>query len=275
MKPWVLGRKRNRESVDSSLPETSSETSPTDRVAPISQRPSGSSETVGVSGMNVMGGRKKKRFRKKKSGTGAMKPRHIPPTTHESKFLPVAVLPPLSTPSISCHGVYIAHRTNALIHSYEPNLGARTCALDSVTMGIGKKLITSLLVKRARNERLGNKLTRDSDIAVCDVLSALEKEKHPFMFIRKQITFGRLVLLKEGIFICRFNFIDSVTNKLDKHCLVLDCWRQIILDNAEKTSIPFADRTAKQLMRRIHCARLEKVWQIMIHSKRTEHSTYI
>ena len=98
----------------------------------------------------------------------------------------------------------------------------------------------------------------------------------PFIFKRVHFSFKQLVYAFEtGIFICLFSFNHPDTHLIDKHFLVIDCERQIILDNSESKPISFVDLTPKQTLKAIACRSLERVWQVRVSLKRRGETLYI
>ena len=98
----------------------------------------------------------------------------------------------------------------------------------------------------------------------------------PFVFSRVHFSFKQLVFaFEEGIFLCLFSFHHPDTQLIDKHFLVIDCERQIILDNSESKPISFVDLTPKQTLKAIACRRLERVWQVRVSLKRRGETHYI
>jgi hypothetical protein len=170
---------------------------------------------------------------------------------------------------IAPHEGLIPFRTNSIYNNYSDG---RMCAMDTGHSAVGEPLVRSVNVKRARFARTKNP---DADCALADFVLALEGEKRPFQFPgKKQLTWKALISLHQGIYVCRLNFVDGITGKIDKHYLVVDCWRQIVLDNAEKYAIPFTGMTHKQLMKRLECASCEKIWQCMVLASRLGETKY-
>ena len=78
-----------------------------------------------------------------------------------------------------------------------------------------------------------------------------------------------------GIFVVLLSFKDCESGQLDQHFVAVDCcWRQIILDNAEATPIPFAGRNSKALLKRISCRNMVRAWQCMVRSTRLAETQY-
>jgi hypothetical protein len=164
---------------------------------------------------------------------------------------------------------YIPYRTNALHNQYTDG---RMCIMDACNSAMGRSMLRAALIKRAH---FGRKQTTDGDCGVPDVMEQLKREKSPFRFERSKLTWPIMTQeAKEGIYVVRLNFIDG-NNAQDKHFLVVDCWRRLILDNAERSPIPFAGHTAKALMKRIQCAAFEKAWQCMVRSFRLKETLYV
>jgi hypothetical protein len=124
-------------------------------------------------------------------------------------------------------------------------------------------------VKRARSDTA-------RDCCMADVERALHLAKLPFCFTRRRAIASWAALLKQtgGIYVALLSFLRP-DNKVDKHYVGVDCWRGLIFDNCEKTPIPFAGRSSKELMKRIECAALERVWQCMVLQSRTQETEYI
>jgi len=220
----------------------------------------------GQRGGSGRSGKKKKKNKPKTIGGGAQKQREVsgPPPF-------IAKLYALEEPIALDKNGLIPFRTNDIYNHYSDG---RMCATDAGNSAVGEHLARPTNVKRARFARTKNP---SADCAVADFSWVVRSEKHPFSFpIKKQLTWKTLISeVRQGIYICRLNFIDGVTGKLDKHFLVVDCWRQIVLDNAEKYPIPFAGMTPKQLMKRLECARYEKIHQCMVLASRVEETKYV
>ena len=94
-----------------------------------------------------------------------------------------------------------------------------------------------------------------ADCAVADVVVALQQEGLPFQFQqRKQLTWESLIEnCKEGVFVMRLSVRDGNTGLAGKHFVAVDCWRRIIIDNAESQPVEFTGCTARMLKRRIRC----------------------
>lgn len=101
-------------------------------------------------------------------------------------------------------------------------------------------------------------------------------EDSPFHLDRVHYSFKQLVYrIEVGIFLCLFSFLHPDTLITDKHYLVIDCERQIILDSSESKPISFLGLTPKQTMKAISCSNLERVWQVRVSLKRRGETHYI
>jgi hypothetical protein len=147
------------------------------------------------------------------------------------------------------------------------------CLRDATTSAFGERS-TYLSAVRLKKSRFGRTGHSKGDITVRDVMSALEKS--PFYLDRVHYSFEQLVYrIEVGIFLCLFSFLHPDTLTHDKHYLVIDCERQIILDSSETKPISFLGLTPKQTMKAISCSRLERVWQVRVSLKRRGETHYI
>ena len=162
----------------------------------------------------------------------------------------------------------IPFRTNVILIL---NSGWRLCIRDAVTSALGACYLSAAILKRIKAARVGS----DQDLRLHDVRKAVTQLKLPFAFRRKLLTLPNLLTISEGIYLCRFSFHHPDTNITDKHYVVIDCYREIILDNSESKPISFVGLTAKQTMKAISCRRLERVWQVMVNCKRRIDTNYI
>jgi hypothetical protein len=102
-------------------------------------------------------------------------------------------------------------------------------------------------VKRSKTERLAEasltaREVAAADCSIADVVLALRRDGLPYKFVRwgKSInSWKTLIAAKKGIFVARLNFLDA-QGELDKHFVMVDCWRGLIVDGAEPHPIPFA-----------------------------------
>jgi hypothetical protein len=147
--------------------------------------------------------------------------------------------------------------------------------MDAVTSALGARYLSATILKRIKAARLGG--SGDQDLTISDVLNGIAQLKLPFEFQRKKLTLPNLIQdpLTEGIYLCLFSFLHTDTKIIDKHHVVVDCNRKIILDNSESNPISFVGLTAKQLIRAISCRRLDRVWQVMVNCKRRGETKYI
>jgi hypothetical protein len=209
-----------------------------------------------------------------KIGGGAQPPRtDVVKTPEELEALAsIAVLAPLGDPNPAADG-FMPHRTNEL---FLRTTDGRHCALDAGHSAMGAEWLRPTNVKRAKSDRNGLVRAPGRDCCIADVYSAIRDERAPHRFDRRKNidSWANLISLTEGIFVALLSFNDS-DGKTDKHFVTVDCWRRLILDNAEAQPIPFAGRTAKQLKRRIQCAALERTWQCMVQSSRLSETTYV
>jgi hypothetical protein len=163
---------------------------------------------------------------------------------------------------------YIPFRTNAVYNHYSDG---RHCAMDAGHSAVGEPLVRPANVKRARFERTGNP---EADCSLADFTLVVQQEQQPFSFPgKKQLRWKSLVSLREGIYVCRLNLVDG--GKIGKHYLVVDCWRRLVLDNAEKYPIPMDGLTDKQLMKRLECTGCEKIWQCMVLASHVDETKYV
>ena len=129
---------------------------------------------------------------------------------------------------------------------------------------------SAAILKRNKAARVGS---GRQDLTLADVQEALKGL--PFEFRRRKVTLPDLLTISEGIFICLISFLHPDTKITDKHHVVIDCYRKIILDNSESNPISFVGLTAKQLTRAISFRRLDRVWQVMVNCKRRIDTNYI
>jgi hypothetical protein len=142
--------------------------------------------------------------------------------------------------------------------------------MDAVTSALGGRYLSAAILKRNKAARTGS---GHQDLTVADVQEALKGL--PFEFRRSKLTLPDLLTISEGIFICLISFLHLDTNITDKHHVVVDCYRKIILDSSESKPISFAGLTAKQVRSAISCRHLERVWQVMVNCKRRGETNYI
>jgi hypothetical protein len=165
-------------------------------------------------------------------------------------------------------------RTNAVFIKQSPR---RMCAMDACHSAIGQELVRSVNVKRAQVRRIGEERAAVEDCAVADVVEASMPEQPPFEFHRDRTVrkWSDVIARESGIRVCRMHFVDKMTGKGDKHFIVVDSWRQIIIDNGAVFPIPFAGRTHKQLLRRISCAGLECAWLCRVYASRLRQTKFV
>jgi hypothetical protein len=206
--------------------------------------------------------------RKTSQGGGGQTQRDVQPTELELQH-PLTLLEPSML--VGGQRGFIPYRTNAVVNQYSDG---RMCCMDACHAAAGEVFLRAVNVKIARTRRV---LDPTLDCAVADVMDAIKAEGHPLRFEgRPTLRWPQLTCeLKGGLFVCRLNFIDGDTGKVDKHFVAVDCWRQIIMDNAETRPVPFASRSGKQLMQRIECAALEKVWQLMVQATRRGETQFV
>ena len=186
------------------------------------------------------------------------------------KIICISPLQPLPTPD---QRGMIPFRTNVILIL---NSGGRLCLMDAVTSALGARYLSAAILKRIKAARLGG--SGDQDLTIYDVLNGIAQLKLPFEFQRrKKLTLPNLIQnpLTEGIYLCLFSFLHPDTKITDKHHVVIDCNRKIILDNSESNPISFVGLTAKQLTRAISFRRLDRVWQVMVNCKRRGETKYI
>ena len=191
-------------------------------------------------------------------------------------IVPWPVLTPLEEcafPAADERG-FISYRTNAIFLKLESVLHeGRLCASRVSSAALGHPYFSSAILKRIKLKRTGDS---SGDIAICDVQQAIKELRLPFEFRRINFVLYQLVYaVEEGIFICLFSFIHPVTKKSDKHYVVIDCERKIILDSSESNPIVFVGLTPKQITTRISCRSLERVWQVKVSLKRRGETKYI
>ena len=144
------------------------------------------------------------------------------------KIIWLSTLQPLPTPD---QRGMIPFRTNVILIL---NSGWRLCLMDAVTSALGGCYLSAAILKRNKAARVGS---GHQDLTLADVQEALKGL--PFEFRRRKVTLPDLLTISEGIFICLISFLHPDTKITDKHHVVIDCYRKIILDNSE--SNPFID----------------------------------
>jgi hypothetical protein len=188
------------------------------------------------------------------------------------KIVWLSPLQPLPTPD---QRGMIPYRTNVILIQ---NSGWRLCIMDAVTSALGARYLSAAILKRIKAARLGGLGIGDQDLTIYDVLNGIAQLKLPFEFQRrKKLTLPNLTEnpLTEGIYLCLFSFLHPDTKITDKHHVVIDCNRKIILDNSESNPISFVGLTAKQVRSAISCCQLDRVWQVMVNCKRRGETKYI
>ena len=157
------------------------------------------------------------------------------------------------------------------------------CLLSASHSLFGERHLSASILKRIRLERLRrdncadtSTVTGDLGLTVRDLIQGLHQRRSPFQLVRVRRSFEQLVYaLERGIFLCLFSFRHPDTQIMDKHYLVIDCERQIILDSSESEPISFLNLTPEQTRKRISCSMLERVWQVRVHLKRIGETCHI
>ena len=105
---------------------------------------------------------------------------------------------------------------------------------------------------------------------------ALQQLRAPFEFHRDKSVknWQGIIALESGIRVCRMHFEDD-NHQGNKHFIVVDSWRKVIIDNGTRLPIPFAGRSHSQLLRRIGCASLEMTWVCKVFLSRIRETSYV
>ena len=164
-------------------------------------------------------------------------------------------------------------RTNAVYNERNPG---RLCCVDSCNTALGAKVLRSTNVLKAQMRRLGESGAAKQDYDVPDVVMALQQLRAPFEFHRDKSVknWQGIIALESGIRVCRMHFEDD-NHQGNKHFIVVDSWRKVIIDNGTRLPIPFAGRSHSQLLRRIGCASLEMTWVCKVFLSRIRETSYV
>ena len=114
------------------------------------------------------------------------------------------------------------------------------------------------------------------DLTTADVQAALEQLKMPFEFRQYSANLSHLLTATDnGIYLCLVSFLRPDTKLIDKHYIVVDCERKIILDNSLANPISFLTRKPKQLRKAMGISNVERVWQVRVAFNRRHETNYI
>ena len=116
----------------------------------------------------------------------------------------------------------------------------------------------------------------EKDLSMRDLVYCLERMNSPFRIQPFRFRSPNEILsLTSSILLALLSFHHPDTQKIDKHYVVIDCERKIILDNSVPDPISFHNFTHKQLLQAISGSRLERVWRVMVSFKRRNETKYI
>ena len=128
---------------------------------------------------------------------------------------------------------------------------------------------------RCRFERTVANPDSDTDLVVRDLVHCLKRLNSPFyLHLFKLQSPKEILSLTSTILLALFSFHHPDTER-DKHFVVIDCERKIVLDNSVPHPISFHNFTYKQLMKATSCRRIERVWQVKVNFKRRNETKYV
>ena len=114
------------------------------------------------------------------------------------------------------------------------------------------------------------------DLTTADVCTLIKQLKMPFEFRKHSANLSHLLTATDnGIYLCLVSFLRPDTKLIDKHYIVVDCERKIILDNSLANPISFLTLSPNQTWKAMGFRRLERIWQVRVQFKRRHETNYI